>query len=154
MWISAEIPKFYRVCLSSWAANFHYRRHCWTVDCNLLCRAIWRFSPVLILPTIRFFWFFAIKKSDEALFSKKKCPEPKLSKMGQIWPKSGVFMYFRDFESLDFSDFVYYVSKFNFLEIASLVFCSFCIYDDRQAWYLTRDGGLDGWKNILSLKPR
>ena len=47
-----------------------------------------------------------IKESDEAQFS-KKCPGTKLDKIGPKWPKSGVFGHFLDFESLDFSDFVY-----------------------------------------------
>ena len=82
--------------------------------------------------------------------------------MGPKWPKSGVFGHFLDFESLDFSDFVYYdrqqlylagtddyctqkiigpildlspnyfCLQIHFLEIASLVLASFA-YDDRQA---------------------
>ena len=35
-----------------------------------------------------------------------------------------------------------------FLEIASLVFANF-VYDDRQAWCLTGDGGLSGWKKYF-----
>ena len=37
----------------------------------------------------------------------KKNPGLTLVKMGPKWPKSGVFGHFLDFESLDFSDFVY-----------------------------------------------
>ena len=35
-----------------------------------------------------------------------------------------------------------------FLEIASLVFANFA-YDDRQAWCLTGDSGLSGWKKYF-----
>ena len=36
----------------------------------------------------------------------------------------------------------------HFLEIASLVFSNFA-YDDKQAWYLTGNGGLSGWKKYF-----
>ena len=41
----------------------------------------------------------------------------------------------------------------HFLEIASSVFANFS-YGDRQAWFLTGDGGLNGWINISALKLR
>ena len=36
----------------------------------------------------------------------------------------------------------------HFLEIASLVFANF-VHGDRQAWYLTGDGGFSGWKKYF-----
>ena len=36
----------------------------------------------------------------------------------------------------------------HFLEIVSLVFANFA-YGDRQAWYLTGNGGLSGWKKYF-----
>ena len=65
---------------------------------------------ILILPPLHFSDFLhqvsllSTISSDEARFSKKKIPGPKLVKMGPKWPKFGVFVHF---ESLDFSDFAY-----------------------------------------------
>ena len=46
-------------------------------------------------------------KSDEARFAKNKMFGPKIGQNGPKMIKSGVFGHFLDFESLDFSDFVY-----------------------------------------------
>ena len=51
-----------------------------------------------------------------------------MAKNGQNWAQNEVFGHF--------------------LEIASLVFANFA-YDDRQAWCLTGDGGLSGWKKYF-----
>ena len=91
--------------------------------------------------------------------------------MGPKWPKFKVFGHFLNFESLDLSDLPgaggyctkknywvqigpildlspnYFCLQIHFLDIASSDYANFAC-DDRQAWYLTGDGGLNGRKNI------